>query len=347
MTIRQPPTVELESVTDTMLLKMNIDPQMTLTLGIINTTSRELTVVTRSGLKFKLASHRTLSDRSVFFREGFVIAAGTGVDLNPTNAPFKEELSTAQRLYDSMRSRIHRTPTIDGRNRDSSAVNRVTLDKIIDAGGTVYIAALDIVISIHTNRAVIHHPFSDDGIKDQITQLDADAACFRLAMYIVDNRRTYSDRYVNINGKIFRVPAVSRHDMADGFYAVHPTPSMVGGVATEYMAVHMSIEDAEKQYQLYRTPEEAVTFGFGKEAMARENQIRQRDKDLRQEEREETKQERNDRLARAAEIEADIKRRLEERNALRRDTVEILKFVSAIVITVTGFCATVLKLKKG
>lgn len=347
MTTRHSPSVELEPVAETILGNLGIDPQMTLTLGIINNTGRELTVVSRSGLKFSLPSHRQVSDRSVFFKEGFQLAAATQVSLNPTHTPYKEEPSTAQRLYDGMRERLSRAGSIaGGRPRDAVTHTRLTLDALIEAGGTVYVPALDVVLSIHTNRAVILHPYSADGVQEQMRSLDVDDASFRYAMYIVDNRRTHGDRYVNLNGKVFRVPCVYRPDMADGFYAVHPTPTLVGGVATEYQVVHLPLKDAEKQYELHRTPEEAETYGFSKEALERENLTRKREQAQRAEEREETKQERQERLARQKELEDAAARDFENRQANRRDLVDLVKFISTIAVTVTGFCITVLKLKK-
>lgn len=319
---------------------------MNLTLGIINNTGRELTVVTRSGLKFTLPSHRQLTDRSVFFKEGFAISAAAQVTLNPSNSPYSEEPSTAQRLYDGMRERINRTSSsvINGRPRDAVTHSRLTLDALIEAGGTVYVPALDVVLSIHSNRALILHPYSMDGVLEQMRSLDVDDASFRYAMYIVDNRRTHGDRYINLNGKVFRVPAVHRPDMADGFYAVHPTPTMVGGVATEYQVVHLTLKIAEKHYELYRTPEEAETYGFSKEALERENLNRKREQAQRADEREETKQERIERLAKQKEAEDKAARDFENRQAARRDIVDIFKFISAITVAVTGLCVTVVKL---
>lgn len=347
MTTRHSPTVELEAVADTILGNLGIDPQLTLSLGIVNNTGRDLTVVTRSGLKFVLPSHRCVTDRSVFFREGFAITSSAQVGLNPSNAPFTEEPTTAQRLYDGMRERISRSSTVGGRPRDAVVSSRISLDTLIEGGGTVYVPALDVVVSVHSNRAVILHPYSDEGVREQMRVIDIDDASFRYAMYIVDNHRTYGDRYVNLNGKIFRVPCVFRPEVADGFYAVHPIPTMVGGVVTEYQVVQLSLKEAEKQYALHRTPEEAETYGFSKEALERENLTRKREQAQRAEEREETKQERTDRLARQKEAEDAAARDHENRQAVRRDIVDMVKFISAITVAVTGFCITVLKLKKG
>lgn len=346
MTTRHSPTVELEAVAETSLENLRIDPQLTLSLGIVNNTGRDLTVVTRSGLKFVLPSHRCVTDRSVFFREGFAVTSSAQVGLNPTHTPYSEEPTTAQRLYDGMRERLSRTSTIHGRPRDASAHSRISLDTLIEGGGTVYVPALDVVLSVHANRAVILHPYSDEGVREQMRVIDLDDASFRYAMYIVDNRRTHGDRYVNLNGKVFRVPCVYRPEVADGFYAVHPIPTMVGGVATEYQVVQLPLKEAEKQYALHRTPEEAETFGFSKEAMERENLTRKREQTQRAEEREETKQERAERLARQKEAEDAATRDYENRQAMRRDVVDMVKFISAITVAVTGFCITILKLKK-
>lgn len=348
MTIRQTPTVELESVSDTVLSKLGVDTQMTLSLGIVNNTGRDLTVINRAGLKFTLRSYRVMaSDRAVFFKEGFAITPDAEVCLNPTDAPFSEVPNTAQRLYDGMRNRASAAVT-QGQRRDSTAVNKITLDTIIQSGGTVYVPSLDVVISVHSNRAVIHHPYSDEGVKEQIRVLEMDDASLRIGMYFVDNRGRHGPRYINVNGRVFVVPAVQRPGMTDGFYAVHPTPTTVGlDRSTEYQVFHLTVEEAEKEYNLYRTPEEAATYGFSKEAMERENLNRKREAEDRKVDREETEYERKERQRQEAEDDAARKEARENREAIRRDIVDILKFTSAIVITVTGFCATVLKLKKG
>ncbi len=345
MSVRQTPTVELESVSDAVLGRLGLDPQVTLTLGIINNTGRDLTVISRSGLKYTLPSYRTATDRAVFFREGFHLSHDADVSLNPTNAPFSDQPTTAQRLYDGMREKLHREQSGMGRPRQSTTIHRINLDALVTAGGTVYVPALDVVLSIHSNRAVIHHPFSEEGVKEQLRLIDMDTASFRYAMYVVDNRNTHADRYINLNGKVFRVPQRHRPDLRDGFYAVHPTPTMIGGVETEYVVIHLPLDEAEKEYQLYRTPEEAETFGFSKEAMERENQTRKREQAQKQDQREEIKYERTEQERAFEERQTRLKREDEHRAGVRRDIVDILKFVSAIVITVTGFCSVVLKLK--
>lgn len=347
MPTRPTPTVTVESVPEATLARAGLDPQLTLSLGIVNNTGRELTVVTRSGLKFTLPSYRSMTDRAVYFREGFAVAADANVALNPTDSPFTETVTTAQRLYNSIKQRMHAGSSTYGRHRDAVTFNSLSLEAIIEAGGTVYVSELDVVVSIHANRAIIHHPFSEDGIKEKVKALELGDASLRLAMYIVDNRHYHGDRYVFFAGTVYRVPARYRPDMRDGFWAVHPVPSSVGGVDVEYRAVHLTLEEAEKTYNLFRTPEEAETFGFSKEAMERENLITKRDTEKRKVEREETKAERDDRLRSE---EAETSRRklaLEDRQALRKDLVDIVKFVSTIVVTVTGFCITFIKLKKG
>lgn len=267
------------------------------------------------------------------------------VDLNPTDEPFSETKSTAERLMDSMRKELVNHP-MHGRQHHSRVLHRLSLDQLMEAGGTVYVHALDVVVSIHTNRLSIHHPFSMEGTKHAMKALDFSDVSLRIAMYIVDNRRSLSDRYVNWQGRIMRVPTRQLPGTADGFYVVHPKPSKIGGVNTEYVSACMTLEEAEKEYGLYRTPEEAETYGFSKEAMERENLSMKRDMGQRQFEREETEAQRKDRLKAEQDEFNRRKQELEDKMSWRRDALDFAKFFLGTVTLVAGTAATIVKLAK-
>jgi hypothetical protein len=330
------PTVELEAVPEAMLSKLGLDPQIGLATSIINNTGRDLTVLTRAGVRFTIRSCRSPTGRCVYFSSSIELVMDGDIELTLTDEPFEDNLSTAQRLVDAMRKELTLKPTY-GRRKKSHVFHQLTLDQLIESGGSAYVRELDIVISVHVNSARLRHPFSMDGIKEAFREIDIDDASLRIAMYLVDNRGgSKADRYLNWQGRVFRVPHRHMPGKPDGVYVVHPRPSTVGGVSTEYVTIHLSLQDAEKQYGLYKTPEEAETFGFSKEALEKENLQLKREQQQRQWQREETEAERKERLKIEAEAAASMELKRREREAWRKEFMEFVKLGTAIA----GACVT-------
>jgi hypothetical protein len=330
------PTVELEAVPEAMLSKLGLESQIGLSTSIINNTGRDLTVLTRTGVRFTIRSCRSPTVRAVYFGTSVELVMDSDIELTLTDEPFNETATTAQRLVDSMRKELALQPTF-GRRKKSHVFHQLTLDQLIETGGSAYVRELDLVVSFHINSARLRHPFSLDGIKEAFREIDIDDASLRIAMYLVDNKGgSKADRYLNWQGRVFRVPHRHMPGKLDGVYVVHPKPSTVGGISTEYVTLHLSLQDAEKQYGLYKTPEEAETLGFSKEALENENLQMKREQQQRQWHRDETEAERKERLKIEAEAQAASELKRKEREAWRKEFMDFVKLGTAIA----GACVT-------
>lgn len=345
-TNRTIPTVELEAINDQILSQLKIDRQLTLITDVINNSGRDLVIITRTGLRFTIPSQRSTTDRSIFFREGFEMDGRVDVALNPSDVPFDPERSSAERLLAS----INKEMSMQAPYRSKKATriaHCLPASRLVESGGTAYIAALDVVVSFHVRSNAIYHPFSLDGTLAAMRAMEFDDVSLRIGLYIVDNRNSRTDRYINWQGRVLRVPCRALPSMADGFYVVHPRPSLVGGVDTEYVAHHMSLEEAEKQYGLYRTPEEAETYGFSKEALERENLKLKREATQRSFERDETTEQRKERLRFEQEDASFRKIKQEEKAAFRKDILDACKWILGILTVCGAISSTIVKLKTG
>jgi hypothetical protein len=339
------PTVELEPVNEQYYDQFKSGWQLQTKTEITNNTGRDVVVITRSGLRFTFSSKRAMPDRAILFREEFDLDARGDVILNPTDMPFNAEGSTAERMVNHVRSTM---PLGNGplvKRKSARAWHRLSIDALMDAGGSAYIQELDIVVTLQTNSNAIYHPFSMDGVMTAMKALEFDSVSLRIAIYIVDNCGSRTDRYINWQGRVMRVPCKARVGYKDGVYVVHPRPSHVGGVDTEYVSYHMTLEQAEEQYGLYKSPEEAQTHGFSKEALERENLKLKREAALRSYEREETAEQRKERLRFESEDASFRKIKQEERAAFRRDILDAGKWMLGIVSVCASISTAVIKLK--
>lgn len=268
------PTAVIETKLEMSLTAAQSSPQWTMAFGMTNQTGQDIAVITRNGLRFIIPRSRAkgydVFDKSLYFSEGFEICREGDVELSKVDKPPEKGAEP---------SGVNLIKAYDGGHRKSDwramrgarQFHRLTLDALQEAGGTVYIQELDIVVTQYINVTSINHPFSREGLLDTMSQQGEESAGAMFQCFIIDNRRYLSDRYINILGRVNRVQKLYKPGHTEGFYARHPKSTSVGDGAIEYELVHLPLEIAEKEYQLFKTPEEAQTLGFSKEALENEN----------------------------------------------------------------------------
>lgn len=316
--------------------------QLELGLGIVNRTGHALTVVTRTGLRFTVVPEsRWSTERSVVFEQRFGCDRYTGVSIVPRDDDgYHASRSLAQRLYDVVREKVDaRTGSnIRQNHRESFVKGRISYDTLMNCGGTVYVPELDILITSETHQN--HpHPFCEEYILEAMKPSVSDARNgLSITLFIVSNAKHLSPRYINFNGIVLRIPITRNPSMKDGVYGSHPRRSESSGEVNHYIQTFMDLEEGEKYYRMYRTVEDAETFGFSKEALERENQTRKRESEERRYQREETAYERKESAR-----ETDDERA--RREGIRQDALDILKIISAVVMAVVGFCTAIIKFR--
>jgi len=203
----------------------------------------------------------------------------------------------------------------------------ITLDDIESRGGSVYLNNLDRVVSTLQGNFVPHHPYSDIAVRNQLVENDPninDVASFGYSLRIVDSHNHYGDRYVNINNQVYKVPVVTSSSMPDGVYLTSS-----GTVEGNYqyarpVSKRYSFEEADDALRLYKTVEDAKTFGDviaekEKELKELSVKLKEREQRLREEKMErESEFERFKQQIAREQAEEDAQRKAEESRATQR-----------------------------
>jgi hypothetical protein len=347
------PTAVMESKPDMNLSDAQRSPQWTMSFGIFNQSGQSIAVLTRNGLRFLIPKARVkgpaVFDKAIYFTEGFEICKDGDAELALVENPPKDgaEPSGLKLIKAFDNAGVANWKPVHG----ARIHHRLTLEALQEAGNTVYIQELDIVVTTHFNVTSIRHPFSRDGLMEGMRRHNEKDASTVFEFFIVDNRQAIADRYMNFQGRVVRIHKRYMPGHEEGFYAKHPKPSTVGGVSVEYEFHRLSLEEAEKEYQLFKTPEEAQTFGFSKEALENESLRLKREAMLNQHQESQREFERNESAAERKERIQREKDRIEQReHELKMHQIEIesrdktIKHVVGIVTAVIGLSATILTL---
>lgn len=343
------PTAVIETKLELSLTAAQSSPQWTMAFGMTNQTGQDIAVITRNGLRFLIPRSRTkgydVFDKALYFSEGFEVCRDGDVELSKVDkVPEKGAEPSGVHLLKAYDSGSHKT---DWRAmRGARQFHRLSLDVLQESGGTVYIHELDVVVTQYVNVTSIYHPFSKEGLLDTMCQQGDDSVGIILQCYIVDNRRYLSDRFINILGRVTRIQKLYKPGHPEGFYVRHQKSTTVGDGAVEYDTVHLPLEVAEKEYQLFKTPEDAQTFGFSKEALENENlrlkrqtMFEQHDENQREFERNETAAERKERLQKEKDLrelrEHELAKARAKWDAWGSNVKQVVAIVGAIIGAVT------------
>lgn len=291
-----------------------------------NSLGRTVVVVLRSGKRITIpSSHRPGVVRDTFvIRKSWSKLAGVKVD-HPqlSNAAWNDEIT----LLTETHAPWGYNTNVPGFDTDYS----LTLEDLVSNGSCLYIEQLDIVVAIENPAKEVYHPRSIPGLihslmeKDEVLGLGSK---FIYGITIVDRRRLFGEKYVNINGVVYPVDVITGNTKyPDGVYLL--TSGAVGkaGGARGLSAERMSFSEAKEKLLLYNTYDEALVRGnydaeekFQRHKFAMEKLDREREEANRAFELKRLK----DELDRA-----DYRRRLEE--ALTSSRLEAMKHERAKV----------------
>lgn len=152
----------------------------------------------------------------------------------------------------------------------------ISRDKLDKRGGNIYLMERDIVISFHIGNKTPLHPASRDYQKERLL-IDSNKFInetqFGFSIKIIDNNGMYGDRYVNLNGRAYRIPATRDRILTDGVY-YSSSGHAIGNFNNCPPETHKyTFEEADKALSLYRSVEDALTYGDP--IKARENELKE------------------------------------------------------------------------
>lgn len=279
---------------------------------------------------------------------------------------------------------------------EAAVVHSISEQDILDNLGCLYIANLDLVVSMvdTAGKQPPPHPFSRLGSIASVHELTSRSfglSGVAYALKIVDRRAAYGDRFVNFGGRVVHVKAESNVtlNVEDGVYLTANVPTKGKVDESRVVTERYEFEEADTALPLFRSYDEALTFGKPDELHRREldrlknEQERERVKDANEllerkrqlaleeelfaktrREHERRMLERNDQLeqlkAQLAERElffrqkehemktehALVKHRLDGESDSRKSSLELIKYVPAVLIGVGAIAAAYSKWKQ-
>ena len=138
----------------------------------------------------------------------------------------------------------------------------VSMSAILNNGGSVYVAELDIVIA--TAQVATYHPHSPQGAH----WLRKNVPGFEMSIEIIDPNEQFGSRYVNIDKVIYRVKSSPSIDRPAGIYISLPPNVASENNVSPVICLDFK-DEAKSPIPLYKTIEEAMAYGDELDAQKR------------------------------------------------------------------------------
>lgn len=334
----------------------------------INHLAVPLTVGWRSGLKFTLPPQPSMFNQNLIIRVEIRVSHSVKIDMQRTLSVVGEESTAELKALREALALQMKGPSYG--DATFTLDYPLSLEDLQNYGGTVYYNELDCLISLLALDQAPPHPYSVAGRNQQLIETSAlgqDGCGFGYSIDLVDSAGRYGDRYINIGGKIYRIPAVSDPTRRDGIYVISNAPVQGALGGDKPVVKHYPFEGADSTLGLYRTAEEAEQLGDASLARklelaelehqlivnkrelldakhTHERELLDKDRELKQLQRQrELDALELQRVREREELERQrVKDLYEDRSYRRKDSSEALKFIPSIVV---GIGAVLLALK--
>jgi hypothetical protein len=232
----------------------------------INFTNVDLTLGYRNGAKFVLPKQYDAEKYGLIIRTDVLITSLVEIHAEyALSVPDEHSSAELMLIKDAIRnidqSNPYRRGNFGGLNL--SFDYQISIEQIKDHGGVIYLEEVDLVVSLLSQEKTPAHPYSKEGIHQTACGgLDAfGGGQFGYAIEIVDTLGKIGDRYLNIGGRIHRIPTQVNPTRLDGIYI-----RWNQWVENEYALAkehseRYDPEEADERFQLYRGYAEAVRAG--------------------------------------------------------------------------------------
>jgi hypothetical protein len=232
---------------------------------IFNTMYRSLFVATRAGVRFEVPrqSVRVNKDPGVLIRVKVAASPSVNLDVSGLSNDKGTKASTQEATAYIGAIESAAAKALGQASRVCYVDYKIPEEDFDNNGGLLFLQNLDIQLSVLSAANTPHHPYSISG------QRDRDAYALRQSkeittMYgvtIRDKDGYFGNRFLNINGEVYRVPVIRDGQEPDGVYR-HVTGRTTGEFTVDRTAVEFfEFEEADKELGLYLTYNEALALG--------------------------------------------------------------------------------------
>lgn len=337
-----------------------------MSLRYVNGTNREIRVKDRFGMNTILTPSK--SERPAGYFDVYLVWEMTEETYRATLRDFQYRYAAAGSITRQMLSSLHNgvdNVRHNGTIRSYEVQVEFRIEDLKDAGGTVYIEELDIVICLGSyDKKDLEHPFSPlnrvkKGLASEIPSLGEQT--FVMSVRAIDNgllnnRRA---RYMLLGDQVFYIPVEQDASMPNG---IHVTSRLdaetqnLTGPGRQVITRHLSFEEADVAYNMFDTIEQARRGVNATESRKEELLRRQYEQKISDLEKSGERSEREHQFWREkAEFERAHAREKEERQQRRAREEEVkentktfsewMRFVTTIVTATAAFVTTMFKMK--
>lgn len=353
---------------------------------VVNFTTEDIILVDRLGIKSRLAPFALVSVDNTPIKPGIYIKVKTSgttpyveYDLSNTlSVPACNEHKFITTV-DRQRRDPHRQ-NLRGRS-EANIQYMISVDEMYANGGIVYVKQVDMVFALAYSSIseVPDHPYSPMSHLTRSLLSSADelkGSALGMTYKLVDNNEEMGDMFINIDGKVFTIPAVIEKSMKSGLYVTTNGIDRSNPRGDLQTCDFTSLSDITNKFgNIFSTSAAARALGDALDAQERE--LRERELNLKKEtanlkvelsdkqhELEMLKQEESRRKAeydqklrdldsQRKELEheqamAKLRRTeaYEERNTSRKEASEWIKYIPTVLSTVAIVAAAVTAINK-
>ncbi len=252
----------------------SISPQTEVQLKIYNGLGCSVVAAYRTGLRQVIPHAITASRQAIMVRLTHLFHKAVNTDTALLLNDDGEQGSRQGQLISQAVSRAQREVSGGALNWMQSAhvdyfVSRAEIEQ---AGGSIYIESLDLLISLNGLSDVPHHPHSLHGERQGLMALTPaeEHGNFHYRIEIYDQDGNFGDRFINVGGEVFNIRSNRSGARRNGVYVVGSSPVMSTSGHLEERCQHLTFEEAEARLHLYLSYKEALTLGNPADVYKRE-----------------------------------------------------------------------------
>lgn len=245
-------------------------PSYSTCIEYFNYTGKDLVIIDRHGVKTRVASMDTYNVP----RQGLYVVKSWRLTPDSVKINRVEE-SNARPEEKAIEEAFNQAASARASTYRRFETSKITYEikyEQLNHQGSIYFRNLDIVVAIANAADTTGHPyeFRFAGHVNLVQNPDINRRdTFAIAIKLVDKNGVLGERYVNINGRVFKVPWSDDPKMADGIYVdvseevfgrirATPPPSTTFYTFDEYAT---ACKNDPKMFTLYETIDLARSLG--------------------------------------------------------------------------------------
>ena len=334
---------------------------LSINLDFFNELRDSVTVVTRENARYCIGGNRNRARGSFTIRQAIscqsLVTADYGRTLDESDAVDGGQTTEQLATYVAAPSVNHSF----AKQPDLFIDYTLTRDDLVNRGGSIYIARLDILVCLD-GYEIPDHPYSElvqlAELGETVSVVAPDKSMVH-AVRLVDNAGVIGPRWINLYGQVYPVPIIQNECLRDGVYIV--TQSF--GEGQDHTQFYPP-EELDKVVGLYLSAPDAKTYANPDAHAKRQMDIakreweatcaaRQREQDAREMELKEREQryerERQEWAVEKLRMDRDTaitKDQLDQNSTSRKVLLEVTKFLPAIAWGIWGLVKLFDKLKE-